>query len=512
MPRYAAVDIGSNSTRMAVAEIEPGKPWKILATDREVTRLGASVFAGGQVSEEAMDRVCRTLARFRQTYQKIGVQGIRVVATSAIRDARNQELFLMRASQAVGAQVEVISGLEEARLIHAGMNALWPHPKQRILIIDIGGGSAQVVVSEKGRLVSSMSRPLGAVRLTEVFLKSDPPGKEELARMEAFIEEKVTAMIARTGLGKFDRTIATSATAAAAVSALNGVARAKREAADRMSAPTAGIGKLVEKLAKRNVAQRRKVPGIGPKRAEIAVAGTTVLHRILRAYKRPTVHYSSAGVRDGILADLAARKVGQEAARLGKEQKQAVEQMARRFGVDVAHARKTAQTAAKLFEATRALHQLPMAAGRLLEAAAYLVDTGHYVSDMGHHKHSHYLVAHCDMPAFTSQERQILALLCRFHRKSMPQPRHAFFHEQSAEVKRQVLYLTPLLRLADSLDRSHDQRVDGLQVSVGTNSVTVELFSDADTNLEIWAGERVNEVFQGVYGQKLILRRGKKSL
>src|SRR5437868_7737104 len=150
MPRYAAIDIGSNSVRLAVAEIESGGPVRTLASEREVTRLGTSVFSEGSISKEAMDNVCRVLRRFRLSIEQHHAMGARAVATSAVRDARNQEEFLRRASEAAGIQVEIISGIEESRLIHAGVQAVWPHPDERLLIIDIGGGSAEAIISENG--------------------------------------------------------------------------------------------------------------------------------------------------------------------------------------------------------------------------------------------------------------------------------------------------------------------------------------------------------------------------
>jgi exopolyphosphatase / guanosine-5'-triphosphate,3'-diphosphate pyrophosphatase len=507
MPRYAAIDIGSNSVRLAVADVTPGQGAQTLAEDREVTRLGAGVFGAGAIDSKAAEHVARTLARFRQAYESHNVLGVRAVATSAVRDAANQAEFLALASEAAGTPVEVISGVEEARLVHAGVQLVWPHPGKKLLLIDIGGGSAEVIVSDAGRLVAAVSKPLGAVRLTGLFLPSDPPQPDDLERLDGYIAEKLAGVVKRTGHGPFDRVIATSATASAVVCAVNGIPRKERELADRRRASTAQIGRLLELLSSKSLAGRRKVKGIGPRRAEIAVAGTAVLHRILRAFIAPSVYYSAAGVRDGILADLAQRRVGAEQARLDKEQRRIVETMARRFGVDVPHARKTAELAGQLFTALRPLHELPMAAGKLLEAAAYLSNAGHYVSGMGHHKHSYYIVSNADLPAFTAPERETVAQLCRFHRKSMPSARHTFFNALPPAMQQTVLRLIPLLRMAEALDRSHDQRVEALGVELQPGLLQLTLASAARTNLEIWAGQKVAEAFESVYGIPVHLKR-----
>ena len=174
----------------ATAEVTPSGTG-ILASDREVTRLGASVFNAGEISKEAMDFVSGVLSRMAQTYQKLDMVGVRAVATAAVRDASNQAEFIARASQALGAPVEIISGQEEARLIHLGVQTRWPHPKQRIMIVDVGGGSGEIILAENGQLVEAVSKPLGAVRLTGVFLEHDPPNQIELLRLQEFIDEKL---------------------------------------------------------------------------------------------------------------------------------------------------------------------------------------------------------------------------------------------------------------------------------------------------------------------------------
>ena len=183
MPRYAAIDIGSNSIRMLAAEARQGAPMTGLAASRRVVRLGESVFREGKLSAAAMDTACEALAEMAAEYRKWDVLAVRAVGTAALRDAVNRAEFLARAAQILGTQVEVISGMEEARLIHLGVQARWPQ-QRRLLILDIGGGSAELIFSDGGRIDEAFSKPLGAVRLTEVFLKSDPPDPRELARLE----------------------------------------------------------------------------------------------------------------------------------------------------------------------------------------------------------------------------------------------------------------------------------------------------------------------------------------
>ena len=341
MPRYAAVDIGSNSVRMLAADVSHGET-HILAQDRQVTRIGESVFRLGFINKEALDFLCATLARMSAAYSRLDIVGIRAVATSAVRDAGNQEEFLQRVGSALGTKVEIISGPEEARLIHLGVEARWPRPKERTLIIDIGGGSAEVIITQGGQLIDAISKPLGAVRLTELFLEHDPPGAEELARLAASVEEKLAAFQKLHGSEKFDRAVATSATAAALVCAINQIPRTKRENADRAKASITQIQELYNALAVGDLNARRKITGIGPKRAEIIIAGAAAFLSILRIFNQRSLYYSAAGVRDGIIADLTARGVGREFSQLSKEQRTLVEGMAKRYGASLRHARHVA--------------------------------------------------------------------------------------------------------------------------------------------------------------------------
>jgi exopolyphosphatase / guanosine-5'-triphosphate,3'-diphosphate pyrophosphatase len=508
MPRYAAIDIGSNSVRMMAAEVSHGET-NVLAQDRQVTRLGESVFQSGRISNDALDFLVENLTRMAATYNRFEVVGVRAVATSAVRDASNQHEFLHRTSEALGANVEIISGSEEARLIHLGVEARWPRPKERTLIADVGGGSAELIISQGGQLIDAVSKPLGAVRLTELFLKTDPPREEELHRMTRYIDEKLMPFHKQHGVEKFDRVVATSATAAAIVSAANQIARSKRDEADRLRASVGQIRELYTTLITRDVAARRKITGIGPKRAEIIVPGTAVFLRALEIFEHRSLYYCAAGVRDGIIADLAARGVGRELSQLSREQRSIVEAMAKRYGVALKHARHVACLGHRLFEVLQPIHQLPPPAGKLLEASAYLHDIGHFVSDTGHHKHSAYLVANSDMPGFTNRERLTIAALCRFHRKSMPQPRHAHFQSLEADSKKLVVYLEPLLRIADALDRGHEQKVRDLTSALRDGTVNLLVQADQDSDLEIWAANEAAQTFREVYEKSLVLQRAR---
>ena len=503
MSRYGAVDIGSNSIRMQVAEASPGGPHHILAEDRQVTRLGEGVFRGGELTPEATAIVFQFLGRTAQEFANQQVAAVRAVATAAVRDAYNRDAFLEQAAQALGAPVEVISGQEEARLIHGGLQSRWPHPKQTILIIDIGGGSAELILSRNGEILEAYSQKIGAVRLTEVFLKHDPPTSLELRQLDEYVQEKLAPIRRQLDEQRPKRTIATSATAAAVACTIHRVPRPQRDLADRLRVPRAKLRDLFAELASKNLEQRRQLQGIGPRRAEVIVPGCAVLARVLEDFNLPSLFYSRAGVRDGIIADLAMRGVGRDQAQLDGDQLRSVREMARRYRVSLKHGDNVALLARHLFAGLSACHGLPPTAGKLLEAAAYLHDIGHFISDTRHHRHSYYVVVNSDLPAFTDRERLVIAHLCRYHRKSLPGPHHSSYKELSASEKKTVRCLTPLLRIADSFDRGHQQRVRSVEAKIGPDGVVLYLESVEKTDLEVWAAQQAGAAFLQTFDRTL---------
>ncbi len=503
MPRYGAIDIGSNSIRMQASDVSPGEPPKPLAEDREVTRLGESVFQQGVVSAAAMDQTARVLRRMADGLRAQEVAAFRAVATSAIRDARNQEEFLLRSQLALGGvQPEIISGGEEARLIHLGVQSQWPAAEGRI-IIDIGGGSAEIIESRGGEVVNALSKPLGAVRLTQMFFAEDPPRGRALQQFSEYVREKLAPLGRQIRYESSDRVIVTAATAAAVVRAVRRLSSADGAEADRMSVRTAEIRELYETLSSQNLRARRAVDGIGPRRAEIIVAGAGVLALILETLGIESCLYSRAGVRDGVIADLAARAAFLDRPSLGADQRQTVYRLAVRCGVSPEHAERTAKLAGRLFSGLRPLHKLDSAYGPLLEAAGYLHDVGHFISDTRHHRHSLYIVANADMPGFKNSERFLVANLCRYHRKNMPKANQENFAQLGPEQQAALLRLIPLLRIADSLDRSHRQVVEAVEASIDSGQVTLVIRTSGDAALEQWAAEQHGEVFAEVFGLDL---------
>src|SRR5271156_4473451 len=292
MPTFAAIDIGSNSVRLKISRFQAGR-LKEVHEDREVTRLGEGVFKGGLLSPEAMSETVRVLRRFHRAMQECGTDSVRVVATAALRDARNSRAFLEWVRSTTGWKVEIISGLEEARLIHLGLVSTLRVTASPVLMIDLGGGSCELTISGHGQIRDTVSLPLGAVRLTDEFLKHDPPRKGELKRLRGFVTREVNRIAPRIVAARVKNAIATSGTAAALAAVAANLSSNRRN--HRLIVSSAEMSRIAKRLARLPVADRRKIEGIGPRRAEIVVAGAAVYHELLERLHLKGFRYSPLG-------------------------------------------------------------------------------------------------------------------------------------------------------------------------------------------------------------------------
>lgn len=300
--------MGSNSIRLLVAAVDERGRTTTLVSDRQVVRLGTGVFTDGRLSPSSVDLACGVLERMAGEYREWKVDRVRAVGTSALRDASNRDGFLARAAEILGTPLEVITGLEEARLVQFGVCARLTQTDSPLMIADVGGGSAQLILSDRERFGGAFSEPLGAVRLTESFLKDDPPGSRDVSRLRQHVRERLAVPLETFRNAGIQRLVATSSTAAAVVCAANGVKRSRRDEADGMAATVTQVRDLFARFAESHTKDRARITGIGPRRAEIIVAGTAVLYEILAGIGIPSLYYSTAGVRDGIIAELAGQR------------------------------------------------------------------------------------------------------------------------------------------------------------------------------------------------------------
>ena len=511
MPTFAAIDIGSNSCRLKIAKVVSHQ-LRTLHEDREVTRLGASVFASGLVSPEAMAATLRALKRFQRAVQSYGVDQIRVVATSAMRDARNAAAFHAWVKAETGWNMETISGLEEGRLIHRGLMSGEPGSGGRVLLIDLGGGSCEITLSEHKRIKDTISVPIGAVRLTEEFLNLDPAPPEDLARMRRLIARELRRAHRKIQPGKVQLVIATSGTAAALSEACAAIAAksGKGSKAARRSngdlAPTPMVRKLAAKISRMTLPEREAVQGIGPRRAEIITAGAQVFAELLESFNLRGFRYSPLGLRDGMLAQMLAAQDDRAAAhrQFEIERWESVVATAKRYGVDMHQAEPVRGHAVQLFRELKPLHQLPDDYETYLAAAAILRDTGKFINHQGHHRHTQYIVSMSEMYGYTQVQRTIVSAIARYLGKSRPQPNDRALRNIPADEHKHVERAVVLLRLAVALNQDRASDVLDVVARVYPKRVYLELKPGrTGAELELWSLRKESDYFREVFEREL---------
>lgn len=504
MPTFAAVDIGSNSVRLKIAEASRDR-LKTVFEDREVTRLGAGVFADGSFEPHAMAYTIQVLQRFLRAVQTHAADRVRVVATSATRDAKNSRAFIDWVRTATGWKVEVISGLEEGRLIHLGILSNARIGNARALLIDLGGGSCELTLSDHGHIADMVSLPIGAVRMTQTFLHSDPPRKNELEQMRGLIQREISRVQKRIIEANVQSVIATSGTAAALSNYHSGRGDDPSKPA---AVPQEALTKIAKDLSKRNLAQRQALRGIGPKRAEIIVAGAMVYSELLDMCELHSFRYLPLGLRDGLLAQMMAdyNASSAMAERVESERQDALIAAAKHYGADLTFARRIRDLALHLFRRLQAVHQLPAQYADWLEAAAMLHEVGSYINRSGRRRHTYYVVAHSEIFGYTPVQRLIIAAIARYVGKSLPNPNDRNIRILPSRDQNHIPKAVALLRLARALDQSRRGTVDNLQIKIAQDEqVTIRLRPSTrdGVELELWAVEQEKDYFRDVFGREL---------
>jgi len=505
MPTFAAVDIGSNSVRLKIAEGN-GDRLKTVFEDREVTRLGAGVFANGSLEPQAMAFTIQVLQRFLRAIQSYAADRTRVVATSALRDAKNSRAFVDWVRTATGWKVEIISGLEEGRLIHLGILSNARIGNARALLIDLGGGSCELTLSDHGHIAEMVSLPIGAVRLTQAFMHSDPPRKKELEAMRALIQREIGRVQRRIVEAEVESVIATSGTAAALSNYHSGRGDDPSKPA---AVPQQALSKIAKDLSKRNLAQRRALRGIGLKRAEIIVAGSMVYSELLEMCGLDSFRYLPLGLRDGLLSQMMAdyNASSAMAERVESERQDALISAAKHYRVDLTFARRIRDLAVHLFHRLQSVHQLPAEYAEWLEAAAMLHEVGSYINRSGRRRHTYYVIAHSEIFGYTPVQRLIIAAIARYIGKSLPSPSDRNIRILPSGAQSRVPKAVALLRLARALDQTRRGTVRELRIKIEQDErVTLQLTptTPEGAELELWAVEQEKDYFREVFGRELL--------
>ena len=499
--RIAAIDVGTNSVHMIICRIRPDFSFEVIDREKDMIRLGAGGLEGRTLPETTVAVALQTLAKFRRLAESHAVDEIIAAATSAVREARNGADFIAAVRRDVGLRVRVISGTEEARLIHLAAAYASGVGARPSVVIDIGGGSTEVTLGTAARMQLGRSFKLGAIRLTERFAKSDPLARRDERRLVRHIRRETGPFIRQIVKRGFDRVIGTSGT----ILALGTLAAGPRPAASdvrNLRVKARSLRRLRKDLIAASLEDRLQFPGLDPRRADLAVAGAVLLDTLVDELGAEELVLCDFALREGLVLDYIKKNRAhiRKVDRYPDVRRRSVIELGERCNYLADHAQQVARLSLRIFDATRERHELGDREREWLEYAALLHDIGVHISYEAHHKHSYYLIKHGDLRGFDPSEIEIIALIARYHRQATPKRSHEGFGELPRGDRRRVRLLGAMLRLAEGLDRSHAQAVSGVGIEPEAEGVVMRLEAAGDAELELWAAHRHAAALEALLG------------
>jgi exopolyphosphatase/guanosine-5'-triphosphate,3'-diphosphate pyrophosphatase len=462
----AAIDIGTNSIHMVVARIASNDRFEVITREKEMVRLGSGLPEMKHLDDAAIDRGVDTLRRCRALADSWGAPTF-AVATSAVREARNASEFIERARAEAGVEVSVISGREEARLIQLGVLQALPVYDTDLLLVDVGGGSTEVLLGRGSEVRYARSVKLGSLRLTREFFPDGVVERGAVRRCREQVRTRLASVVRETEDLPFEVAVASSGTAeslAAMVAARDGTVP---QSLNGFRLAATDLGWLVDQLASAATpAERRELPGIDAARADILVGGAVLLEQVARLLEVEEFQISEYALREGVLLDGLHRLRGGSTHHLSDLRRASVFHLVELCDDDPDHAVQVARLALELHDALAGRLGLGGSERELLEAAALLANVGLFISHSRHHKHSYYVIRNSEhMMGFTDREVELIAQVARYHRRSVPSvEKHPEFAALTEPDQQLVRSLAAILRVAIGLDRNHDSDVAGLEV------------------------------------------------
>jgi len=500
--RLAAIDIGSNSVRLLVAEALRGGAYRILDEEREPTRLGRSVSSQGRLDDESMDKTLQALRTFKEIAAGYQVTSLRTIATCAVREARNGPEFCRRVREEVGLEVEVIAGDREARLAFASVQNAFDLSGKNVVVADIGGGSTEIVFATGNLIESIFSTPLGAVRLTEQFALGENAALADFERME----EEVTACLKkRTTRPLFAPhfLVGCGGTFTTLAELIMATKRQSDAPVTGYKVSQAEVRHLLDRLRKMPLRARRGMAGMTPDRGDIIVAGLTIVDALMKRFRVNTLVIHTRGVRDGLVREMIDEVLGgphDEAADAPALRDEAIERLAAACSGELEHGRKVATLAGRIYEQLAEPLALEPGDRTLLECAARLQDVGYVINYDQHHKHSYHLIRNSRLPGIRAHDLELIANVARYHRGAHPKRKHENLARVPAEDQQRVHRMAAILRLAGGLDRSRSQQVSDVAVRIDDEGVSIDVVADQEPQVDIWGAERRTDLFEKVFG------------
>lgn len=504
MPIFASIDLGSNASRLVIAEADAARSMRIVESVRAPVRLGHGVFLTGRLDPRAIDQCIEALSDFQSRLASRQVTALRAVVTASARDAVNSDELLGRARDEAGIPLEAISGTEEARLVKLAVESKLPLGGVRSLLVDLGGGSLELSEVHHDEVRFSTSLEIGTVRLLESFLSPRKPVEDEeskllteyVDRMLAPVEESFRRrhydVVAGTG-GNFD-----------AVAQLCPVPGREIPTIDVRAARA-----LLPRIARLTPAERRAAYDLKADRADVIVPALYVILHVADLARTEEIVAPGVGLKEGILVELIEKHFRVWDYTIDEHaMARAAVHLGRRYHFDEPHATQVDRLACVLFDGLGSLHELGPSDRQVLRVAALLHDVGDFISSAAHHKHTQYIIEASDLMGLSREQRSVVACVARYHRRAMPSPKHALYKRLSPADKKRVRKLASILRVADALDRGHRSRVRQLDVKVSPTEVLIVPKGAGDLALEVWTARRKAELFERTFERALRFELG----
>ena len=490
--RLAAIDIGTNSVHMIVVRVRPDFSFEVIDREKEMVRLGAGGLGGRKLTREAMSAALQALGKFERLAKSHQVDHILAAATSATREAENGGDLLAAIEDQTGIRPRIITGTEEARLIHLAAVYGVDTPKPAV-VIDIGGGSVEVTLGAGDEVRFARSFKLGVIRLSERFVTSDPLSRRDERKMLAHIAEQTDRYLGHIVNAGYDRVIGTSGTilSLGTVAAALDTGIAPSEVRNlRVSAKA--IRKVRKLVCSTPLDRRLGIPALDPRRADLVVAGALLLDALLKKLEAKDITLCDLALREGLVLDFIQRnrKHIRQVDEIPDVRRRSALELAERCGWEQAHSEQVTRLALGMFDGLRSVHGLGDREREWLEYASLLHDVGNHISYERHHRHSYYLIKNGDLRGFEPSEIETIALVARYHRRAEPSRGHEGYRNLSGSQRHAVRVLGALLRLAESLDRSRHGMIRGLTVNTRADTIGLELEGRGDAELEVWAAAR----------------------
>lgn len=500
--RLAALDIGTNSIRCIVVACSKDGSFQTLLDEKATVRLGEGIAGTGEISPAAIARAEAALQHMRKLATGLRVKAIDAVATSAMRKASNGVLLVKRFSDILGSEIRVISGEEEAELAAHSALRNFDTQGKRFGVIDVGGGSVELIIAQGVHVEACYSFELGAVVMTERYFTEDPVTPVALKRFGKHIRDTIKEQLDGDKL-----MLPTLIGSGGTINAIGQMALQLRrnpvESIHGLKILRSEVVHLLAMLQRRDLNSRREIPGLSPDRADIIVAGVALVDTLMELFGANSLLVNANGIREGMILDAIKRRGMGPEVPLHRTWRDSVVAFGRSCQSDDEHSQQVARLSLRLFDQLAKTFSLKKRERVLLEAAALLHDVGYYISYHSHHKHSCHLIRHADLFGITPREREMIAVIARYHRKSMPKKKHAEFTRLTEKERLTITRLAGILKLADGLDRRRNSSVHTASCTISDNQAVLTLSGSDDLSVEQHGAESKKDLFEKAFGLQL---------